>query len=84
MGYGKEEDGCESQDRHERSDEESEADFRQSLRYVTTRFTVILARVDTANDTEDHAHSVQDLSKLYMSCGDERLVGLVDARLDPT
>ena len=84
MGDGHGEDDCEGQDRDEGSDEESEADFRQGLRFVTTGLTVIIARVDTADNAEDDAHGVEDFGELYMSCSDERLVGLVDVGLDPT
>ena len=84
MGDGEEENGREGEYCNERNDEECKADFGQSLRFVTTGVAVIIARVDTANDTQDDAHGVEDFSKLYMSCGDERLVSLVDVRLDPT
>ena len=81
-GHG-EEDG-EGQDGDEGGDEEREADFAQGLGFVTARGAVVVARVDAADDAEDDAYGVEDLGELDVSCGDERLVGLVDVGLDPT
>ena len=84
MGGGHGEDDCEGEDGDEGNDEEREADFRQRLRFVAARGAVIVARVDAADDAEDDAYCVEDLGELDVSCGDERLVGLVDVGLDPT
>lgn len=82
MGDGRGKNGCNCQYGDERSDEETEADFRQSLGSVTTGLTVLVTRFYTANDTEDDAHSVENFSKLYVPPSDERLVASADARCD--
>ena len=84
MGDGEGENDGESDYRDERDDEEGEADFGQGLRFVTTGFTIVVARVDTADDTKDDAHGVEDFGKLDMSCSDNGRMRLVDVGLDPT
>ena len=83
VGGGHGEDDCEGEDGDEGSDEEREADFAQALGFVSARGAVVVARVDAADDAEDDAYGVEDLGELDVSCGDERLVGLVDVGLDP-
>lgn len=73
---------CSSQNGNERSDEESEANFRQSLRNVTTVLIIVVAGIHTADNAENDAYSVQEFSKLEMSDSDERLVKFIDARYD--
>ena len=82
MGDTRGQNSCKRQDGDKRSDEESEANFRQRLRDVAAGFAVTIAGVNAANDTEDNAHGVEELSKLYVSRSDERLVRFVDARCD--
>ena len=71
---------CSGQDGDERSDEESEANFRQSLRDVTTGLMVIVAGIHTTDNAEDDAHSIQEHSNLEMPGSEDRLVIFVDAR----
>ena len=80
VGDGQGENGCESEDGDERSDEESHADFCKRLREVPSRALVKGAGLHAANDAEDDSHKVEEFGYLYMYDADERVVGLVDAR----